>query len=85
MADLNKPLPIENECANTIVSISVLEHLSNPQLTLNESFRILKSGGFAFLQVPFQWMVHEAPFDFFRYTPYGLKLLLSNAGYENIS
>lgn len=85
VADLNKPLPIESEMADTVISISVLEHLSNPQLMLNESFRILKPGGFAFFQVPFQWMVHEAPYDYFRYTPYGLGLLLSNAGYEGIT
>jgi SAM-dependent methyltransferase len=82
IADLNKSLPIESNVADTVVSISVLEHLCEPQTMLNESFRILKSGGHLILQVPFQWWVHEAPYDYFRYTPFGLKYLLSKAGFK---
>ncbi len=84
IADLNKPLPIESNVADTIVSISVLEHLCEPQTMLNESFRILKPGGYFILQVPFQWWVHESPYDYFRYTPFGLKYLLSKAGFGEV-
>src|SRR5690606_3589331 len=37
------------------------------------------------LQVPWQWWVHEAPYDFFRYTPHGLLHLLKKAGFVNIT
>lgn len=37
------------------------------------------------LQVPFQWHVHEAPHDYFRYTPYGLKHLFEEAGFVDIN
>lgn len=36
-ADLNKPLPIETVVADTEVSLSVLEHLCEPQTMLNEA------------------------------------------------
>jgi len=36
------------------------------------------------LQVPWQWWIHEAPYDFFRYTPYGLKYLFEKAGFVNV-
>jgi SAM-dependent methyltransferase len=85
VADLNKPLPIDNNVADTILCISVIEHLSEPQIMLDESYRILKSGGELILQVPWQWWIHEAPFDFFRYTPYGLDLLLKKAGFVEIN
>ena len=85
IADINKPLPIKNSVADTIVSLSVLEHLYDPSVMINESFRILKPGGNIILQVPWQWWIHESPFDFYRYTPYGLKYLLSKAGYTNIN
>jgi ubiquinone/menaquinone biosynthesis C-methylase UbiE len=39
---LNEPLPIEDNSADTIVCLSVLEHLKEPQPFLNEAFRILK-------------------------------------------
>lgn len=84
IADLNKPLPIEDEMADNIVSLSVLEHLCEPQMMLNESFRILKPRGGVILMVPWQWPVHEAPHDYFRYTPYGLKYLFEKAGFVEV-
>lgn len=83
-ADLNKPLPIESEVADTVVSLSVMEHLCEPQTMLNEAFRILKPGGGMVLQVPWQWWIHEAPYDYFRYTPYGLKYLFEKAGFVDV-
>lgn len=83
-ADLNKPLSIESRSANTIVSLSVLEHLSEPQTMLNEAYRLLMPGGALILQVPWQWRIHEAPYDYFRYTPYGLQYMLAKAGFQNV-
>lgn len=83
-ADLNQPLPIDSGVADTVVSVSVMEHLCEPQIMLYESFRILKPGGGLMLQVPWQWWIHEAPYDFFRFTPYGLRYLLGRAGFVNI-
>jgi SAM-dependent methyltransferase len=84
-ADLNNPLPIESNTANTVISLSVLEHLHSPRIFLGEAYRILKKGGLMILQVPFQWHVHEAPHDYFRYTPYGLKYLFEDAGFVDIT
>jgi SAM-dependent methyltransferase len=84
VADLNEKLPIEDAVADTVISLSVMEHLREPQVMLCEANRILKPGGTMILQVPWQWWVHEAPFDFFRYTPYGLKYLFEKAGFEEI-
>lgn len=83
-ADLNKPLPVKSDTADTVVSLSVMEHLHEPQTMLNEAFRILKPGGCIVLQVPWQWWVHEAPYDFFRYTPFGLKHLFGKAGFVDV-
>lgn len=83
-ADLNKPLPIDSEVADTVVSLSVMEHLCEPQTMLNEAYRILKPGGAIVLQVPWQWWIHEAPYDFFRYTPYGLRYLFEKAGFADV-
>ena len=85
VADLNKPFPIGSGAADTVVSLSVLEHLCEPQLFLNEAFRILKPGGAIILQVPWQWHVHGAPHDYFRYAPSGLEHLLKRAGFVDIT
>lgn len=84
VADLNRPLPIEDAVADTVVSFQVLEHLSEPCSMLREAFRILKPGGKIVLSAPFQWHIHEAPYDFFRFTRFGLEHLLSKAGFANI-
>jgi SAM-dependent methyltransferase len=83
-ADLNALLPIEDAQADTVISISVLEHLREPQTMLNEAFRILKPGGHIILQSPWQWMVHEAPCDYFRYSPYGLEYMFTKAGFTDL-
>lgn len=83
-ADLNEPLPIESEIADTVVSFSVMEHLREPQQFLCEANRILKRGGAMILQVPFMWWVHEEPYDYFRYTRHGLKYLFEKAGFVDV-
>lgn len=84
VADLNKPLPIADEAADTVVSFQVMEHLCEPQIMLNEAHRILKPDGTIIVTVPWQWWIHEAPYDFFRYTPYGLKYLFEKAGFVDV-
>lgn len=84
LADLNESLPIESGTADTVVSLSVLEHLYNPEKMILEAYRILKVDGAIVLQVPWQWWIHEAPYDYFRYSPYGLMHLLVKAGFRNV-
>lgn len=83
-SNLNKKIELPDNYADTLISFSVLEHLCEPQIFLNESYRILKNKGAFMLQVPWQWHIHEAPYDYFRYTPYGLKYMLKKAGFNEI-
>ncbi len=85
VADLNKPLPIPSEDADSIVCFQTLEHLCEPQQLLNEAYRILKPNGSILLTVPFFWSLHEEPYDYFRYTKYGLQYMFEKAGFKDIS
>ncbi len=85
VADLNAPIPIGSEVADTVISLSVMEHLREPQVFLTEAHRILKQEGAMILQVPFMWWVHEAPHDYYRYTEYGLRYMFEKAGFADIS
>lgn len=84
ISNLNKEINLENDFADTVVSFSVMEHLSNPQIFLNESYRILKEDGTIILGVPWMWWIHEAPHDYYRYTPYELKYMLNESGFKDI-
>jgi SAM-dependent methyltransferase len=84
VSDLNKKINLEDNYADTIVSLNVLEHLCEPQVFLNECYRLLKDDGTLILHIPFQWWIHEQPYDYFRYTPYGLKYMLNKSGFTDI-
>ena len=75
-------IPLPDEQADTVLMTSVLEHLEEPERGVAEAFRLLRPGGHLILTAPFIWPIHEAPRDFFRYSPYGLRHLLEEAGFE---
>ena len=84
-ADLNQTLPIEDGTADSILSTSVLEHIREPQVFFKEIKRVLAKDGYLVLSVPFQYHIHEAPFDYYRYTSHGLEHLAKEAGLGIVS
>ena len=78
-------LPFKDNSFDNAVSFQVLEHVREPLQFLDEVFRVIKPSGFLLLTTPFMWGEHEAPFDYFRYTRYGLTYLAEKAGFEIIS
>jgi len=77
-----KKLPFKDNSFNSILCIQVLEHVDEPQIVLNEFYRVLKQNGTLYLSVPQGWCVHQAPFDYYRYTNYGLRYLLGKAMFK---
>lgn len=63
---------------DTIILSEVLEHLHTPHLGVQNIFKSLKPGGRLILTTPFIFPIHDRPYDFYRYTKYGLKHLLSD-------
>lgn len=51
-ADLNKPLNLEDNSFNAVISTAVLEHIENFELALAEICRILKPEGYLLLTTP---------------------------------
>jgi SAM-dependent methyltransferase len=85
VADLNVGVDLPDSFADCVIGFSVLEHLYRPERLIQEAQRILKPGGSLYMQVPFQWAVHEAPYDYVRFTRFGLEKLFEGAGFKNIS
>jgi SAM-dependent methyltransferase len=65
-------LPIRNDSIDTIVLTDVLEHLPKPTQALDEVVRALRPGGKILISVPFLYPLHNVPYDFQRWTTYGL-------------
>jgi len=80
-----KNFPFENREFDSVMTNQVLEHVFNPDEFLAEINRILKPEGLLLLTVPFVWDEHEQPFDYARYSSFGLKHLLQKQGFEIIS
>ena len=79
-----KKFPFGNAEFDSIVTNQVLEHVFNPDEFLDEINRVLKVGGKLLLTVPFVWDEHEQPYDYARYSSFGLKSLLEKHGFEII-
>ena len=76
--------PYQNESFDSALCNQVLEHVFNPDEFLAEINRILKPGGKLLLTVPFVWDEHEQPYDYARYSSFGLKALLEKNGLKII-
>ena len=75
-------LPIESESIDTILCSQMLEHVVNPQRCLEEMFRVLKKSGICIVTVPFINEEHSEPFDYYRFTRYGIIHLCEKAGFK---
>lgn len=74
-------LPLKDNSCDIVIMSNVLEHIPEPKRLLNECNRILKKAGMVVGTVPFMAKVHQAPYDFYRYTNFMLKRLLLEAGF----
>jgi SAM-dependent methyltransferase len=74
-------LPIATGTVDLVFCTQVLEHLPKPWRFLEECHRVLKTGGWMILSAPFYWPLHEEPYDYFRFTRYGLQDLVLSAGF----
>lgn len=72
--------PCPDASFDIVLCNQVLEHVFEPKCFLAEVFRVLRPGGRLVLTVPFVWDEHEQPYDCARYTRFGIRHLLDQAG-----
>lgn len=75
-------LPFRDASFDAALNIVTLEHVPDPARVLAEIARVLKPGAPLLLIAPHEWEEHQQPHDYFRYTRYGLRLLLDRAGFR---
>ena len=78
-------LAIDSNSIDTVLSTQTLEHVYNFKSYIVECFRVLRPGGYLILTVPMQWRMHEVPFDYWRFTKYGVKSALEEYGFSIIN
>ncbi len=77
-------LPFRDDHFDGVVTFETLEHVFNVERILREIRRVMKSNGLFLASIPFAWDEHEIPYDFARYTSYGIHHLLTKQGFEVI-
>lgn len=75
-------IPTGDAQFDAVLCSQVLEHVFAPAEFLAELHRVLRPGGVLLLTTPFAWDEHSQPHDFGRYSSFGLRHVLTAAGFE---
>ena len=65
---------VPDNAYDTVISVSVLEHLPHPIKAIAEMKRVCRPGGQIIMCTPFLARLHEEPHDYFRYTHHALTM-----------
>jgi SAM-dependent methyltransferase len=82
VTDLKNDIPLVNNFCDLVMVNNLLEHIFEPKIVLQNSYRILKSGSSIVITVPFLMRIHQEPHDYLRYTHYYLTKLLEDIGFR---
>jgi SAM-dependent methyltransferase len=77
-----EPVPLDDGTVDVVLSTQCLEHVSDVDAYLSECNRLLRPKGILILTAPMQWRHHEIPYDYLRFTRYGLTMFLERHGFE---
>lgn len=82
VTDAVKMNGVPRNAFDTVLCSEVLEHVPAPDRTLAAIATVLRPGGKLIATVPHLSRLHEEPDDYYRYTGYGLRHLVEQAGFE---
>lgn len=75
-------IPVPDATYDAIVFTQVMEHLNEPVDVLRELNRVGKDSCRFFYSGPLCADEHEIPYDFYRYTQFGIRHLFAKTGFE---
>lgn len=70
-------LKFDDNTFDAIVCVDVLEHVPYPQKAVDEMYRVLKPGGYIWVELPWVQPFHEMPKDYWRASPEGLRVWMA--------
>jgi len=77
-------IPLASDLFDIALSTQVFEHVEDLGAVLSELKRVLRPGATLVATCPMTSPLHEEPFDFRRFTPYGLQTEARQYGFELI-
>lgn len=78
-------LPVRTASMDTVLGVSMLTYLEEPDRAIGEAFRVLRPGGVLIMEFTQMAGVLESGHDYFRFTRHGAELLVRRAGFEPLA
>lgn len=75
VADAHDLFMVVGGSVDCVVTVSTLGHIRYPQKVMKEIHRILRPGGILYVSVPFMFPFNNDPYDFYRFSSDGVKVL----------
>ena len=79
-----KDIPLDDESVDLVYSVQVFQHIKELDYSIAEINRILKNRGELCFTVPMCHPIHYDPYDFRRFTVYGIEEMLKERGFDDI-
>ncbi|MEM2001784.1 MAG: class I SAM-dependent methyltransferase [Candidatus Bathyarchaeia archaeon] len=84
IGDIQDMSMIMDDSYDCALCLEVLEHVPRPARAIREIYRILKPGGLLIFSTPYLCRIHDQPHDYFRFTVYGLNMILAECQFKII-
>lgn len=71
-------IDLPSESVGSVLVLDTLEHVAFPQQAIKEIYRILNKNGILIITSGMKMPIHNYPYDYWRFTPDGFKILLES-------
>lgn len=78
-------IPFDDNYFDAALATQCFEHIYDVNHIVSEINRVLKPNGTLIITLPLCWEEHEIPYDFFRFTSYGIKAILIKNNFKIVS
>ncbi len=76
--------PVSDRSIDLLLATETLEHVVDPDVFLAEARRVLRQNGQLVITVPFAARWHYVPYDYWRFTPSALRMILERNGFSDV-
>ncbi len=80
----SEALAVDDQSADVVVCLSVLEHVNDPNQSVKELHRVVRDDGVVFVSTHGCFPYHPHPQDHWRWTQTGLPILFKGAGFRDV-
>ncbi len=79
-----KNLNLKSNSSDLIIIPNLIHHIFDHQLIIKQCKKNLKKNGILYIFEPTLREIHQKPDDYFRFTPYSLRIILKQIGFKKI-